>query len=126
MLIRYTLLFAGWLNLALGLIGVFLPLVPTTPFILLAAFFFARSSEGLHAWLLSLKFAGPLIQNWEHHRVISLKAKLFATSMMMVLLFYPLLFGEFNPALKVLAACVVLAVLSFIWIQPSAIKSFQE
>ena len=122
MLIRYILLCAGWLNLALGFIGIFLPLLPTTPFLLLAAYCFARSSEGLHAWLLSLKFAGPLIRDWQEHRNISLSTKLIATSMILVVLFYPLLFGALSIGLKILVGSIVLAVLAFIWSQPSITK----
>ena len=65
----------GIVALALGAIGVFLPLLPTTPFILLAAFAFANSNERLHNWLLEHNIFGPLVANWRHHGAISRGAK---------------------------------------------------
>lgn len=58
----------GGLALLLGLIGVFLPVMPTTPFILLAAFFFSKSSPRIHAWLVNHPWSGPLILDWQNHR----------------------------------------------------------
>lgn len=55
-----------------------LPLVPTTPFLLLAAFAFARSSPRLHDWLVTHPRIGPPIRNWRHHRAISPRAKMLA------------------------------------------------
>jgi uncharacterized membrane protein YbaN (DUF454 family) len=65
----------GAAALALGALGVVVPLLPTTPFVLLAAFAFARSSERWHAWLLSHRLFGPLIENWRAHGAISRPAK---------------------------------------------------
>ena len=67
---------------ALGVIGIFLPVVPTTPFILLAAWCFARSSERFHQWLLRHKYFGPIIQAWEAGRGISRKNRRLALGMM--------------------------------------------
>ena len=69
---------AGGLVLGLGLLGVVLPVLPTTPFLLLAAACFARSSPRLHGWLLNHPTFGPPIRNWEEHGAISRKAKRFA------------------------------------------------
>ncbi|WP_162845939.1 YbaN family protein [Seongchinamella sediminis] len=65
----------GALALALGLAGLVLPVLPTTPFVLLAAWFFARSSERWHQRLLASELFGPMIRNWEERRCISLRAK---------------------------------------------------
>lgn len=73
---------AGWVCIALGVIGAFLPVMPTTPFIILAAFCFSKGSERLYAWIVSHKTWGRMIQNWEEHRVIPVKAKVIALSMM--------------------------------------------
>lgn len=65
----------GLVALALGLAGVVLPLVPTTPFMILAAACFAKSSPRLHNWLLAHPSFGPAIRNWRMHRAIAPKAK---------------------------------------------------
>ena len=75
---RVTWLLIGFVALALGAIGVVLPLLPTTPFILLAAFAFAQSSERLHTWLVEHDTFGALIRNWRQHRAISRRAKVIS------------------------------------------------
>lgn len=62
---RYFLIMSGWLSVALGVIGIVLPLLPTTPFILLAGGCFAKSSPRFHRWLLNHNFFGPLIKNYQ-------------------------------------------------------------
>lgn len=79
---RWALFFLGWLFTGLGMIGVFLPLLPTTPFLLLALWCFARSSRRFHSWLLNHSRFGPLLRDWEQHRVIPLRAKLVAVTSM--------------------------------------------
>jgi len=65
----------GFLFILLGILGVFLPLLPTTPFIILAAFLFSQSSEKYHQWLLNNKVFGPILYNWENSRCIPNFAK---------------------------------------------------
>ena len=71
----------GYLFLAIGAIGVVLPLLPTTPFVLLAAGCFSRSSPRLHAWLMNSELFGPILRDWEERKCICLKVKVFAISM---------------------------------------------
>jgi uncharacterized membrane protein YbaN (DUF454 family) len=75
---RSLWLIIGLTSLTLGIAGVVLPLLPTTPFVLLAGYCFARSSPRLHDWLLANRTFGPLILNWERHRAIAPRAKVFA------------------------------------------------
>jgi uncharacterized membrane protein YbaN (DUF454 family) len=65
----------GSASLGLGILGIFLPLLPTTPFVLLAAFFFSRSSPAVHDWLLAHRTFGPAIRDWRDNRAISRRGK---------------------------------------------------
>lgn len=73
---------AGWLSLLTGFIGVFLPLLPTVPFVLLAAFCFSRGSERCERWLLAHPRFGPWIRDWRTHHAVPLRAKQLAIVMM--------------------------------------------
>lgn len=68
----------GVLAVGLGLLGAFLPILPTTPFVLVAAYFFARSSERLYTWLLNHKRLGPRLRHWQTHRSLSKNEKVWA------------------------------------------------
>jgi uncharacterized membrane protein YbaN (DUF454 family) len=73
---------AGVLAVALGILGIFLPLLPTTPFLLLASACFARGSTRLHRWLLSHRVFGEYLRNFEEGRGIPRKAKIVATALL--------------------------------------------
>ncbi|MEX0971447.1 MAG: YbaN family protein [Paracoccaceae bacterium] len=64
---------------ALGLIGAVLPILPTAPFLIVAAFAFSRSSKRFHHWLINHRVLGPPIKDWQEHRAISRQAKWIAT-----------------------------------------------
>jgi hypothetical protein len=81
---RTLWLLFGYTALGLAIAGAALPLLPTTPFLLVAAYAFARSSPRLHRWLLDHKQFGPLIDNWNRHGAISVKAKASALFAMTV------------------------------------------
>jgi len=81
-LVRGLLIAAGVACVMLGVLGIFLPLLPTTPFMLLAAACFARSSRRFHDWLLANRTFGPLIVEWEKHRAIPRRTKLTAIALM--------------------------------------------
>ena len=68
----------GFVFLFLGLLGIPLPVLPSTPFILLSAWFFARSSEKWHQWLLQSELFGPMLHNWEEQRCMSCRSKTVA------------------------------------------------
>jgi len=89
-LIFFTL---GWTFFGLGLLGAFLPVLPTTPFMLLALFMFAKSSERFHNWLYHHRVFGPPLQSWHQHRVIPAKAKIMSVSMMSLSLVYVILYS---------------------------------
>ena len=119
---KYILIGLGILSVSLGIIGIFLPILPTTPFALLAAFFFSKSSDRLHKWLLDQKTLGPLIKDWQRHGVIRLKIKILATSMMIVLFSYTLIFVNVPVIIKAIISLIGICVLAFIWTRPSEKK----
>jgi hypothetical protein len=80
--IRYVLLAIGWLSVALGVIGIFLPVLPTTPFLLLAAACFMRSSKRFYLWLVNHRQLGPWIVDYLEGQGIPLKGKVYAISLM--------------------------------------------
>lgn len=79
--VRHAYFAGGVVSLALGLIGVFLPVLPTTPFILLAAACFVRSSARFYNWLLNHRLFGSSIRNWRRTGAIPLKAKILAITL---------------------------------------------
>jgi uncharacterized membrane protein YbaN (DUF454 family) len=85
------LIITGMLSLTLGGIGVVLPLLPTTPFVLVAAIAFANSSERLHNWLLEHRIFGPLIADWRRYGAISRRTKTVSLLSMVALVLISLL-----------------------------------
>lgn len=79
---RYGLIAFGWFNVALGAIGVVVPGMPTTVFLLIAMWAFSKSSEKFRLWLFNHKILGPPIRDWHEHRVIPVRAKYMAVGMM--------------------------------------------
>ena len=112
-------LFAGLLSLAVGFAGVVLPLVPTVPLVLLAAFCFARSSERLHNWLLEHPKFGSAISDWSTNGAISFGGKRLATVSIAAVVLVSLVL---TLPVKVLAIQVATlsGVLAFIWTRPNS------
>lgn len=81
---RILYLSLGWLFFALGLVGVLLPVMPTTPFILVAAWAFSKSSERFERWLVHHKYFGPGIRRWRAYRVIPVQAKVISVGGMCI------------------------------------------
>jgi uncharacterized membrane protein YbaN (DUF454 family) len=116
---RLLLLAFGWFCVGLGFIGVFLPVLPTTPFLILALWAFAQSSERFHGWLYQHRFFGPRLRAWHEHRVIPLRAKLLAWGVMTLSLSYVIYKGTLPWwALLFIAACMGFGA-GFIFYYPS-------
>ena len=108
----------GLLAVVLAAIGVVVPLLPTVPFLLLAAFCFARSSVRLHTWLVTHKTFGPMISDWASSGAISRPAKRYAT-LSIVAVFCLSLLLEVSLGLLIMQALVLSCVLGFIWTRPN-------
>lgn len=83
--VRWLLWLAGTVSLALGLIGVVLPGLPTTPFVLLAAACYAKASPRLHGWLINHRLLGSMVRDWEQHRSLTRRTKAVAIGSMVVM-----------------------------------------
>lgn len=108
----------GLLCVGLGLVGVVVPLLPTVPFMLLAAFFFARSSERLHYWLLNHRVFGPMIVDWQNRGAINPRAKRYATLSILAVFGISLALG-LKATVLAIQAVVLGGVLIFIWTRPN-------
>lgn len=102
-------LILGFLFLVVAGIGFILPVLPGTPFVLLAAWCFARSSEKWHQWLLKNEIFGPLIQNWEENRCISIRTKIVAIGSMLMVGGSSIVFGVDELWLRGLVAILITA-----------------
>jgi len=109
----------AWVFFALGAVGVLLPVLPTTPFMLLALWAFSRSSERFHKWLYNHRFFGPPLQQWHMYGVIPLPAKIMSVGFMSVSFIYMLMFSPVAIWLKILIALVMLYGAWFVLSKPS-------
>ena len=73
---KIILLSLGWICVGLGFIGIFVPGLPTTIFLIVALWAFTKSSKKLRVWLLNHKKFGPFLRDWQEHRVVPLRAKI--------------------------------------------------
>ncbi len=107
----------GWLCVGLGAVGAFLPLLPTVPFLLLAAFCFARSSEKVHKWLIEHPKFGPPIADWRRNGAIRRRVKWISTASIIVSFAIPALMGV-KPMILAIQAVALICVSVFIWTRP--------
>jgi uncharacterized membrane protein YbaN (DUF454 family) len=112
-IVRALLIVAGSTCVALGVLGIFLPLLPTTPFLLLAAACYARASRRFYDWLLANRTFGPLILEWRRHRSIPYRTKLYAIGLMSLTLGTSIVF--FVPLLWVKILLAIFGVSMAIW-----------
>jgi len=109
----------AWISLALGVLGIFLPLLPTTPFVLVAAYGFSKSSDRFHQWLLNHRIFGRLVRDWESSGVIRLNAKILATVSIVVMLSISFYFIQLSLMPTIMILLSVSCVMLFIWTRPS-------
>ncbi|MDR0733234.1 MAG: YbaN family protein [Dysgonamonadaceae bacterium] len=115
---KYLLIILGIISLSIGILGIFLPLLPTTPFLLLSAFLFARSSQRLHDWLLNHKIFGRYIRDFLQEKTIPLRIKIISISMLWITITGSIIFAAngklwLQIVLLAVAAGVTVHVLSY-------------
>jgi uncharacterized membrane protein YbaN (DUF454 family) len=113
-------LLLGWTCVVLGGIGVFLPVMPTTPFLIVAVWAFGKSSPALAARIRSHRIIGPYIRDWQDQGVIPLRAKVSAVVMMTAAALYLYFAGIVPVWLAVLTSITMLAVAAYIVSRPSS------
>jgi len=117
LLIKILLVISGFLSLGLGILGIFVPLLPTTPFLLLAAYLFFKSSNKLYSWLIKNKYLGSYIENYRKHKAISLRAKIFSLSLLWVTISFSIYYFREQwwliALLIIIASAVSLHILKF-------------
>lgn len=111
---KYILIMTGWLAVALGTLGVVLPLLPTTPFILLAAWCFARSSPRFHHWLMYRSWFGGYLRYWQRYRAMPPGAKPRAVVFILITFAVSLWLVQMT-WVRVLLLLILGALLLFMW-----------
>lgn len=117
-LLRHLWTTLGGIALLLGTIGIFLPVLPTTPFVLLGAFAFAKGSPKLRHWLATHSIFGPIIADWEARGAIATRYKFFACAMMAVAFTVSLVAG-FSALILLIQAVCLCGAASYILTRPS-------
>ncbi len=111
---KYLLITAGWTFVSLGVIGIFLPLMPTTIFFILAAACFARSSEKFYDWLIYHPKFGKFIRDYRENRGMPLRAKIIAVSMVMLSIGSSAIFFTEKIYVRVILIVIAIGVTSYI------------
>ena len=115
---KYAFITFGVIFLVVGIVALAIPVLPTTPFLILAAYCFSKGSDYLHDWLLNHKWFGPPIKDWRRNGAIKVQYKIVATLAMAgtgVMIYFE---THIPPAGKVAYAVFVAALLGFIWSRP--------
>ncbi|MCP5076164.1 MAG: DUF454 domain-containing protein [Rhodobacteraceae bacterium] len=109
----------AWLCVGAGVLGIFLPLLPTTPFLLVALWGFMRSSPRLEQWLRNHSIFGPYITDWSDHGIVPVRAKVIAVSMMTLSLTWLTFFSNAGTTAVVLVGLTMAIVAVWLVLRPS-------
>jgi len=108
--VKKLLVVIGFASLFLGIIGIAVPLLPTTPFLLLSAACFLRGSDRLYQWLMNNRLFGSYIRNYQEHKAIPLKAKILAISLLWITILYSIIFILESVYIRILLVVIAVAV----------------
>lgn len=121
--IKYFILLGGFISLVLGIIGIVIPILPTTPFLLLASAAFAKSSKRFDRWLLNNKILGAYIKNYREGKGLPLKIKILTLSLLWITIIISILFLLELLCVLILLFCIAIAVsIHIILIKPKVIE----
>ena len=109
-LLRRLLIFLGTIFVGLGILGIFIPILPTTPFLLLAAACYARSSKRFYNWLLSNRWFGTYIKNYKEKKSIPLKVKIFTVSLLWITIILSVIFATKVAYIRIILILIAVAV----------------
>ena len=104
------LIIAGTLFVILGIIGIFLPVLPTTPFLLLAAACYFRSSDRFYRWLINNRILGTYIRNYLEGRGMSIRSKVITLLLMWLTIGLTIIFGIQNTLIRIILLIIALGV----------------
>ena len=107
---KIILVILGSVSLALGIIGIFVPLLPTTPFLLLSAAAYCKSSERLYNWLLNHKYLGPYIRNFRENKAIPMRAKILSVILLWGTIGYCIICMGLPIWVRIILGCVIIGV----------------
>ena len=107
---RYFLIIAGTIFLGIGIIGIFLPILPTTPFLLLAAACYVRSSKRFYDWIVNNKWIGTYIKNYREGRGVPLKVKVFTISLLWITILASVFFIISNFLIEIILIMIAIGV----------------
>ncbi len=122
-IIKYLILLGGFISLILGIIGIVIPILPTTPFLLLASASFAKSSKRFDRWLLNNKILGAYIKNYREGKGLPIKIKIITLSLLWITISISMLFLLELLWVLILLICIAIAVsIHIILIKPKVIE----
>jgi uncharacterized membrane protein YbaN (DUF454 family) len=111
---RRLLIGAGTLSTGLGIIGIFVPILPTTPFLLLAAACHMRSSERFYQWLINNRILGAYVRNYIEDKGMPVKIKMFTILLLWLTIALTIVFGVQNIVIKIVLICIAVGVTAHI------------
>ena len=109
-LLKWILITAGTIFVGIGIIGIFIPILPTTPFLLLAAACYARSSTRFYNWLINNKSIGAYIKNYREGRGVPLKVKVFTIFLLWVTILFSVFFVLLISLIKIILIIIAIGV----------------
>lgn len=117
--VRFILVVIGTISLAIGIVGIILPLLPTTPFLLLATACYARSSDRFYNGLLSNRVFGPPIKEWRDYRSVARKTKFTSIIVVVISFGFTIGFVLDNPLPKIILTVVALGIIAILLLLPT-------